>query len=786
MIRGLAQHITENDIRQDILRCGLMPKDIRLIRKKDTGTSRGFAFVEFNTLQESSQWMEMKHGVLMLQDHYRAVMHFSIPKDSQMDRTSLKSNQDWHCIRCGAHNFKRRDACFKCYTSRQESEDGEGSAEVSFHPTSTVLLRGLDVLSTEDSVLQAIKSISSVPIRSIRIGQDALTNTSRGVCYLEMNHVMDAIYMHNALIATPPLVDGKKVLVSYCKAQRDLPGIGSSVSSFATGAAAAAMAMATAGMDMDAVAQYSHLRHSASGDLTEYNLEDVPRLADYCASLYATSPAEYTAYQQYYRQYYHTRISQGRSVTLPTQSQADCVNAAAAVAQSAIQQVQAAKEIKKQIEDPQLLKAGEKLACEVVKIAQMKTQNSSVQPNSADQDIAPGAVAQSGISNQKCSVPDVSTYQYDKTSGYYYDSHTGLYYDASSQYFYNSQTQQFLYWDTEKQSYLPAPVSSEDSSASKEEGKKVKEKDRQDKVKVAKKIAKDMERWAKTLNQKKDNARQNLAVDSAIHPSSKSVGAADAGYAILERKERQAVDVRMVPFTELEERQLESPSQQGGSSGSWGASNNGSACALVAAYGGGSESDEEIEDVVQEDRQHTNWVKLACLLCKRQFPTKESLVRHQQFSDLHKQNLEGWYCVRGLDPHDPQQRNKKYRDRAKERRQKFGEPNQPHPNHLKEKYLKTREEVASISYEEPTRSGIGSDNVGNKLLQKMGWQEGMGLGKSNQGRTSIIQTEHRVSTAGLGVKGGTYGALPGETYKDCVKKMMFARYQELTEQEQGS
>jgi RNA-binding protein 5/10 len=58
---------------------------------------------------------------------------------------------------------------------------------------------------------------------------------------------------------------------------------------------------------------------------------------------------------------------------------------------------------------------------------------------------------------------------------------------------------------------------------------------------------------------------------------------------------------------------------------------------------------------------------------------------------------------------------------------------------FQEKYLKTREDAASISYEEPTKSGIGSDNVGNKLLQKMGWQEGMGLGKSNQGRTSIIQ-----------------------------------------------
>lgn len=48
---------------------------------------------------------------------------------------------------------------------------------------------------------------------------------------------------------------------------------------------------------------------------------------------------------------------------------------------------------------------------------------------------------------------------------------------------------------------------------------------------------------------------------------------------------------------------------------------------LVAAYGGGSESDDDIEDVIQEDRQHTNWAKLACLLCKRQFPTKESLIR---------------------------------------------------------------------------------------------------------------------------------------------------------------
>lgn len=33
---------------------------------------------------------------------------------------------------------------------------------------------------------------------------------------------------------------------------------------------------------------------------------------------------------------------------------------------------------------------------------------------------------------------------------------------------------------------------------------------------------------------------------------------------------------------------------------------------------------------------HTDWDQLACLLCKRKFPSKDILLKHQQFSDLHK------------------------------------------------------------------------------------------------------------------------------------------------------
>ena len=44
---------------------------------------------------------------------------------------------------------------------------------------SAVLLRGLDALSTEDSVLNCLMQLTNLPIKSIRIGKDSLTNTSR-------------------------------------------------------------------------------------------------------------------------------------------------------------------------------------------------------------------------------------------------------------------------------------------------------------------------------------------------------------------------------------------------------------------------------------------------------------------------------------------------------------------------------------------------------------------------------------------------------------------------------
>lgn len=700
IIRGLAQHITENDIRQEIAKCNLDPSDIRMIRRKN-GTSRGFAFVEFASTEEAVQCMELKNGELMLNNHYRAIMQFSLPKDARERYYS-----DWHC-KCSAHNFKRRDVCYKCGCTRENAL----ADEVSAYPTNTVLLRGLDTLTTESNVLESIQDLSNLPIKSVRIGRDPVTNTSLGVCYIEMNYVMDATFLHNALLMAAPEIDGKTPIVSYYKSDA---------------AAQSANAQASkAGNTAVEAAQWSHQKTGAS-EMNQYTLNDVTRLAEYSANLYAKTPEEKTTYLAYYQQYYHKLISDGEQISLP----ADAATA------------------------------------NVAKPVDSNTKKDSSTPLSEAPD---------GSGSRNYNVPDVSTYQYDKTSGYYYDPYTTLYYDANSQYYYNSKMGKFLYWDSNRNTYLPAPTAALTGNQNvalstpvglldndqKEDDKKAKDKSN-DKVKVAKRIAKDMEKWAKTLNQKKEIAKQNLVAAASYNTASlKTQGAADIGFAVLERKDVTIPSGMAIPSSSPPNSMQQADS-------------------LVAAYGNGSDSEEDAEETVEgEEKQHVDWNKLACLLCKRQFPSKEVLVKHQQMSDLHKQNLNKWYKSRGLDPEDAQKRTMQYRDRAKERRQKYGEPDKPQPNKLKETYIKSKE--ATISYEEPTKMGIGAENLGNKLLQKMGWQEGMGLGKKNQGRTTIIQAERRSATAGLGTKTSGVVPGPGETYKDCVRKMMYIRYQEIDE-----
>lgn len=66
------------------------------------------------------------------------------------------------------------------------------------------MLRNLDVLTNEESVLCKMQEV--VPalvsrISKILICRDSLTSTSRGICYLHFDNLVDSMNTHNALKA---------------------------------------------------------------------------------------------------------------------------------------------------------------------------------------------------------------------------------------------------------------------------------------------------------------------------------------------------------------------------------------------------------------------------------------------------------------------------------------------------------------------------------------------------------------------------------------------------------
>ncbi|XP_038551868.1 RNA-binding protein 6 isoform X3 [Micropterus salmoides] len=296
--------------------------------------------------------------------------------------------------------------------------------------------------------------------------------------------------------------------------------------------------------------------------------------------------------------------------------------------------------------------------------------------------------------------PDMTNYLYDTTSGFYYDPETTLYYDPGSRYFYNAQTQEYLYWDAASKTYIPVPgghsaepqpvtMTVEDQailsnpaadaplemkkpslppltaappppvpvSAASSDPEPVptsstaalekkddddstkKDKDEKPRSLAAVKIMKDMERWAKIQNRQKDTVRAaSPLLKTGMDDDRRQSKSADAGFAIFERKISGGDDLFKKPLAPP--KKDEKSKRPMGSLG-----------LLASDYAAGS--DEEVEEDKEEaakggqgsqsedkDNKLTDWKKMACLLCRRQFPNKDALLRHQQLSDLHKQNME--------------------------------------------------------------------------------------------------------------------------------------------------
>lgn len=178
-----------------------------------------------------------------------------------------------------------------------------------------------------------------------------------------------------------------------------------------------------------------------------------------------------------------------------------------------------------------------------------------------------------------------------------------------------------------------------DEESTKKEKKEGGSGNKHDKVKVAKKIVKDMEKWAKQLNQKKDYvpvaAPQPLLTpgrsEDLMRPTTSAGGAggissgyADVGFSILEKKATNKLAPNfMSPMTLAVTNKL------------------------IPAYG--SDSDDEVPPPAPKlssstatetsENEYVDFQKLTCLLCKRAFQSLEILQKHLKMSNLHKENL---------------------------------------------------------------------------------------------------------------------------------------------------
>jgi len=216
-----------------------------------------------------------------------------------------------------------------------------------------------------------------------------------------------------------------------------------------------------------------------------------------------------------------------------------------------------------------------------------------------------------------------------------------------------------------------------------------------------------------------------------------------------------------------------------------------------------STSNEKPPQSVGPEFEYADLKKMACLLCSRMFKAVEQLRRHNTESDLHKKNLvdsalrevaltkaaAAREAAKASTPQPEGDSAPKYRDRALERRVIYGQPDVPVPtpsdstgggSSHKRKFAEGPAPAPRVPTPPPAiHPGEDENNVGNKLLKKMGWSSGSGLGVSGEGRVAPIPTALYAQGVGLGAskpKEIGNGSDPFD-YSSSVKESARERYE---------
>lgn len=188
--------------------------DVRLIRDKVTGESRGFAFVEFPSVDDAQRFMEYHHNTRLDIDGRIVYMDYSKQKDSHHHHNS--EYRDWICPQCTTTNFSRRAMCYTCQAPKpQNPVFVSQSTEDTTEPGPVLALRGLDPSSVEATIYGVLSEYA--PIKEVRLVREKGTNISRGLCFVEFHSVEDATYVLHNCQKQALHIDGCPVRLGYAR-----------------------------------------------------------------------------------------------------------------------------------------------------------------------------------------------------------------------------------------------------------------------------------------------------------------------------------------------------------------------------------------------------------------------------------------------------------------------------------------------------------------------------------------------------------------------------------------
>lgn len=225
------------------------------------------------------------------------------------------------------------------------------------------------------------------------------------------------------------------------------------------------------------------------------------------------------------------------------------------------------------------------------------------------------------------------------------------------------------------------------------------------------------------------------------------------------------------------------------------------AAVTTAAEVSSSQAAPQAAPAIKASTSAANAASFVCLLCKRQFNSADMLSRHEKESKLHAENL-------AKQQKEQQQEKEQYHDRAKERRELFGSV----ADHVRrEDEPKVITVAGTVAYAVPPppppppfpypgppaapsraeAAPVHTDehNPGNQIMRKLGWKEGQGLGRDNDGQeiavgVELAQQSSSSSSTMQSTLRGTLGPAAGgvrssNTYKESIQAAARARFEQL-------